>query len=184
MKKSSKIIDRTAQMSRREALDVMARDHALLREHGYAIYLAPRIGIREQSRILGEHVVTENDLRSGILPDDTIALGTYGFDIWGGKKAFSGLSQAERHVPGYGIPYRALIPRDVDGLLIAGKAISGTHIAMSAYRVMPIVGSIGQAAGIAAALCIKQKRRPGHIAVDEVRNILESQRHQVKLRFD
>lgn len=170
--------------TQRQALDVMARDHALLREHGYAIYLAPRIGVREQSRVIGEHVITENDLRSGVLPQDTIAVGTYGLDIWRGKHSFAGLSKEERRVPGYGIPYRSLIPRDVDGLLVGGKAISGTHIAMSAYRVMPIVGAIGQAAGVAAALCVKQKRTPRCVAADEIRSILETRRQHGKLRLD
>lgn len=170
--------------AQREALKVMERDHALLRENGYAIYLAPRIGVREQSRILGEHVITENDLRSGILPDDTIAIGTYGLDIWGGKNLWTGLSAKERHVPGYGIPYRALLPKDVDGLLLAGKAISGTHIAMSAYRVMPIVGSIGQAAGVAAALCIKQKRQPRKIDTEEIRKTLRGRKQNLKLELD
>ncbi|NLE99888.1 MAG: FAD-dependent oxidoreductase, partial [Anaerolineales bacterium] len=142
----------TAQM---EALQAMERDHALLREHGYAIYLAPRLGVRESRRVVGETVITENDLRSGELPPDTIAIGSYGIDNWGGNVAME-----RRETPTYGIPYRALVPADVDGLLIAGKAISGTHVASSAYRVMPIVGSIGQSAGIAAALCARHGNQP------------------------
>ena len=138
-----------------EALQSMERDHALLREHGYAIYLAPRLGVRESRRVVGETVITENDLRSGVLPPDTIAVGSYGIDNWGGNVAME-----RRETPTYGIPYRALVPADVDGLLIAGKAISGTHVASSAYRVMPIVGSIGQSAGIAAALCARHGNQP------------------------
>jgi len=164
--------------AQRGALRAMEHDHALLREHNYTIHLAPRIGVRESNRIVGEHVITENDLRSGVLPEDTIAVGTYGLDIWGADLALS-----ECHTPGYGIPYRALVPRQVDGLLLAGKAISGTHIAMSAYRVMPIVGSIGQAAGVAAALCAKQKKQPRYLDPGAARKILRTKKHNLKLDF-
>ena len=162
-----------------DALQVMERDHALLRENGYAVYLAPKIGVRESQRIVGEHVVTENDLRSGSLPKDTIAVGTYGLDIWGGD-----ISQQDSRTPAYGIPYRALVPKDVDGLLVAGKAISGTHLAMSAYRVMPIVGSIGQAAGSAGALCAKAGSRPRDIDPEDVRAILKSKQQRLLLEVD
>ena len=115
---------------------------------------------------------------SGILPHDTIAVGTYGLDIWGAH-----LSREEARVPGYGIPYPALVPKDIDGLLLAGKAISGTHIAMSAYRVMPIVGSIGQAAGVASAVCIKQKRQPREIRPEDVRKILRRKNQNLQIEL-
>jgi hypothetical protein len=54
-------------------------------------------------------------------------------------------------------PYRALLPQNTDGLLLAGKAISGTHLAHSAYRVQPIMAAIGQAAGTAAAIAVQHK---------------------------
>lgn len=161
-----------------EALQAMERDHALLRAHGYAIYLAPRIGVRETSRILGEKVITENDLRSGVLSEDAIAVGNYGLDIWG-----EGIPPGETTVPGYGIPYGAIVPKDADGLLLAGKAISGTHVAMSAYRVMPIVGGIGQAAGVAAALCVRQGCQPRDLSCAEVRKVLRGKKQNVPLRF-
>jgi len=161
------------------ALEVMERDHALLRENGYAVYLAPRIGVRETNRILGEHVLSENDLRSGILPHDTIAVGTYGLDIWG-----TALPKEELKTPGYGIPYRSLVPKSVDGLLLAGMSISGTHIAMSAYRVMPIVASIGQAAGVAAAVCVKQKAQPRDIDPCAVIKMLQGKKQHLELNVN
>ncbi len=164
-----------------EAAKAMEHDHALLREHGYAIYLAPRLGIRESSRIVGEHVITEQDLRSGKLSADTIAIGTYGLDIWGEDE---GIDPMELRTPAYGIPYRALVPMDTDGLLLAGRIISGTHVAMSAYRVMPIVGSIGQAAGAAAALCVQQRRQPHQIDATEIQKILQNKNQNVVLSPD
>lgn len=138
--------------AQRKAMEKMRHDHDLLREYGYTIYMAPKLGIREQSRACCEHIMTVNDILSGKLPEDTIAVGTYGIDSWGASKEVLSIE-----VEGYGIPYRSLIPRKLDGLLVVGRAIGGSHIAMSSYRVMPIAGSIGQAGGVAAALCALNK---------------------------
>ena len=134
--------------AQRAAMKKMQHDHDLLREFGYTIYMAPKLGIREITRANCDHIMTLNDIISGKLPDDTIAVGTYGIDSWGAKK-----EMLEVKVEGYGVPYRSLIPNNLDNLLVVGRAIGGTHIAMSSYRVMPIAGSIGQAGGVAAALC-------------------------------
>ncbi len=159
-----------------EALQLMERDHALLREAGYAIYLAPRLGVRESNRIVGQHVISENDLRSGVLPADTIAVGTYGIDIWG---EYKGIKIEDRLTPAYGIPYRALLPRAMDGLLLAGRSISGSHLGMSAYRVMPIAASIGQAAGVAAALATQRNLSPRELDVQDVQDVLRQQHVQI-----
>ena len=123
-------------------------DISRLLEAGYATWVAPRIGLRECRRIVGDHVITQGDLESGKLPEDTIALGDYPLDIWG---------QGVNHkLPLYGIPYRALVPKNTEGMLVAGKAISGTHVAMAAYRVQSIVGPTGQAVGTAAAIAAQK----------------------------
>ena len=138
--------------AQQEAMAKMRRDHDLLRQYGYTVYMAPKIGVREQSRALCDHVMTVNDILCGKLPEDTIAVGTYGIDSWGANKETLSIE-----VEGYGIPYRSLIPRSLEGLLVVGRAIGGTHIAMSSYRVMPIAGAIGQAGGAAAAFCALNK---------------------------
>ena len=125
-------------------------------------------------------MLTENDLRSGTLPDDTVAVGTYAIDIWGDD--YPGVE--ESRVPGYGIPYRALVPKGVEGLLVAGKSISGTHVAMGGYRVQPIVASIGQAAGVAAALCARQQWRPRQADPAAIRAALAGERQHLKLSLD
>ena len=114
---------------------------------GYNIWLAPRIGVRESRRIEGDQIISMNHLKAGAIPDDTIALGAYYLDVWGQK-----LTEQDKKVKPYGVPYGAIIPKGMDGLLTAGKCISGTHIAMSSYRVQCHAAMIGQAAGTAAAL--------------------------------
>lgn len=150
--------------TQRKALEIMEPDIHKLEEAGFAVHLAPRIGVRESRRVVGEHIITGNDLKSEKLPDDTIALGQYFLDIWGEK-----LTEEERHLPQFGIPYRALTPKGMEGLLVTGKIISGTHIAMSAYRVQPIVGQIGQAAGVAAAMAASARTGLRNIDIKELR---------------
>jgi hypothetical protein len=70
----------------------------------------------------------------------------------------------------YDIPLRSLMPRDAEGLVVAGRCISGTHEAHSSYRVMPIVMATGQAAGIAAALAARRRRRPREISAKDVQH--------------
>jgi hypothetical protein len=94
-------------------------------------------------------VVTATDLLESRFPEDTIASCDFFLDAWGEH------DQLPRTPVHAGLPYRALIPRGMEGLLIAGKAISGTHLAMSAYRVQPPMASVGTAAGLAAALAAR-----------------------------
>jgi hypothetical protein len=68
----------------------------------------------------------------------------------------------------YDIPLRCLLPRNVEGLLVAGRCISGTHEAHSSYRVMPIVMATGQAAGVCAALAARRGVMPREISATRV----------------
>ena len=72
----------------------------------------------------------------------------------------------------YSIPYRCLVPAGVDGLLLAGRNISGTHMAHSNYRVMPICVAMGEAAGIAAALAVKEGRELRNVDVSQIQKRL------------
>lgn len=153
--------------AQREGWERIQPDVRTLFEHGYAVHLPPRIGVRECRRVVGEHVISENDLKSGVLPDDTVAIGEYYLDVWGER-----LSEEDKRLPRFGIPYRALVPKGVDGLMIAGKIISGTHVAMSAYRVQPIVAQVGQAAGAAAAMAAARSIPPRDVPVKELRQHL------------
>ena len=152
-----------------------------LRAHGYATHLAPRLGVREQRRIMGEAVVTANDLLAGTIPDDAVLITQRPIDIWR-KGSHANMEYPE--VRPYGIPYRALVPRGVDGLLIAGKHLSGSHLAMASYRVQNLLGQIGQAAGVAAALCAQRGVQPRRLAFADLRPRLISAPQGLVIRAD
>jgi hypothetical protein len=136
-------------------------------EAGYAMHLAPRLGVREVRRVLGEYVLTANDLKSGREFADTVAYNEFMLDVWG-----SGFDEAQRRLPRGHIPYRSLIPLATEGLLIAGKAISGSHLAMGSYRVQPIVASIGTAAGIAASMAAQRRTGVRDVPLGELQRCL------------
>lgn len=153
--------------AQRQALAILEPVLARFQEGGYAVHLAPRIGVREVRRVLGEYVVNASDLKAGRDFDDAVACNEFMLDVWGAN-----LNEHERRVPRSFIPYRALIPLGTEGLLIAGKAISGSHLAMGAYRVQPVVASIGTAAGLAAAMAAQHQTGVRDIPVNELRSTL------------
>jgi len=110
--------------------------------------------VRETRRILGEYQLNAADVLSARKFDDAIARGSYPIDIHNPEGSGTVL---KRLPPGeaYDIPLRSLIPQKTEGLIVAGRCISGTHEAHSSYRVMPIVMATGQAAGVCAALAAR-----------------------------
>ncbi|MBP1598186.1 MAG: putative FAD-binding dehydrogenase [Acidobacteria bacterium] len=151
------------------AFDLMRPDLEYLASAGFAVHLAPKLGIREVRRVVGEYVLTLRDLYAGSVTDDTVAFSSYEIDAWGEEVP---VEYKKQPVKTYGIPYRCLLPRRTEGLLIAGKAISATHLAMSSLRVQPIVASIGTAAGVAAAGAALRKTALRDVPIEAVRREL------------
>ena len=108
--------------------------------------------------------------------DDWIATQcNFNFDIHNVEGAGldkNGAQAKFRSKGGYTIPYRALIPKGLDGLLLAGRDISGTHKAHSNYRVMPICAGIGEAAGAAAAIAVRSGKNPRDVAASDIQKEL------------
>lgn len=155
--------------AQRQGLALMAPMFDELRANGYVVHLAPRIGVREQRRIMGEAVVTAADMFRGNIPEDSVHVTQRSIDLWrSDRPAMAGYPD----VKPYGIPYRALVPRKVEGLLVAGKHLSGTHLAMSSYRVQNILGQVGQAAGVAAALCAIRGVQPRGLVFADLKPLL------------
>ena len=133
------------------------------------------LGVRETRRIMGDAMVTDHDVETGgRYPDAVVHRAWFLIDIHNP----SGGGQAEGHsqpaIP-YDIPYGALLPRGVEGLLTCGRCISGTHRAHASYRVMFVCFATGQAAGIAAALSAQKGLTPRQLGPAEVRRCLREQ---------
>lgn len=112
--------------------------------------ISPILGVRETRHILGEYVLTGEDVIAGTCFQDSIAADASAFDIHDVK----GADVDFRSIPPYEIPYRCLVPRKIDQLLVAGRCISVDHHAHGRTRNMPACMATGQAAGIAAALAV------------------------------
>ncbi len=150
-----------------EALLKIENDIAYLYDNGFVAHVAPKLGIRETRRVVGDYILTLNDLISEKRPDDTVALGTYTVDVWGQRY---GVGETSVTIPpgGYGIPLRALLTKGMKNLMVVGKCLSATHLAMSAVRVQCIVAQMGQAAGIAAALAVKKETDLRSVPVKDI----------------
>ncbi|WP_142690411.1 FAD-dependent oxidoreductase [Clostridium tertium] len=126
------------------------------------------IGVRESRRLVGEYQLTEKDIVTKKMFEDTIALGSWPIDIHDpdGKE----LDLMEMKIGDYyGIPYRALLPKEINNLIVTGRAISTTHEALASMRVSPICMALGQAAGIAAKICFKFKKDFRELSYEELK---------------
>lgn len=152
------------------------RAHVPGYEHCYLISSASVIGVRETRHFEGEYTLTQEDILQARVFDDWVVTHAHfnfdvhnltgnGLDVTGAQKKFP---QAK----GYTIPYRCFVPRGVDHLFLAGRDISGTHLAHSNYRVMPICVNMGQAVGIAAALCAADGIAPRRLDPARVQAVL------------
>ena len=131
-------------------------------------------GKRESRRIVGEYLMSENDIQEKTDFDDEVAFGGWFLDLHtpGGllarhseersKEAYSpyGQKAADSYVGPYAIPYRVMCPVDVDNLMIAGRSLSLTHAAFGSVRVMGTLALLGQAAGTAAVRSLDSGRLP------------------------
>jgi hypothetical protein len=143
-------------------------------ERAYVAQSGVNIGIRETRRIVGDYQLNVDDVLGARKFDDAIARGAYPVDIHNPKGSGTIL---KRLPPGeaYDIPLRCLLPQKTDGLLVAGRCISGTHEAHSSYRVMPIVMATGHAAGVCAALAANRNSTPRAVPAGDVREELVRQ---------
>jgi hypothetical protein len=143
-------------------------------EKAYVVQSGVHIGVRETRRILGDYQLTADDILQARKFPDVIARSTYPVDIHNPEGAGTTL---KRVPPGdaYDIPLRSLLPQNLDGLLVAGRCISGTHEAHSSYRVMPVAMATGQAAGVCAALAVRRNKSPHAVAVEDVQRELIAQ---------
>ncbi|MFC1479604.1 FAD-dependent oxidoreductase [Planctomycetota bacterium] len=138
-------------------------------------HASPIIGIREGRRVIGDYILTEEDVRSGQEFDDGVAVGTFYIDAHEPvtEKRVDQLEDPDKKVvPPYHIPFRALIARDGINLLTAGRCLSADQLAMASARVATSCAMMGQAAGTAAACAVKDKCKIRDVDPQDIRSIL------------
>lgn len=122
-------------------------------------------GVRESRRIMGDYVVDADELSAGKrFPDVVVHDALFIVDIHNPD----GAGQAEdkiQYCKPYDLPYRCFLPKGLEGLMVAGRCISGTHRAHASYRVMSICMAMGEAVGIAAALSVSKGCTPRQLDV-------------------
>ena len=129
------------------------------------IATGPQIGVRETRRVKGMYVLTEEDAKTGRKFDDVIAWRSGFLDI-----GFVRLEKMKIH----DVPYRAILPEKVDGLLMAGRCISATHVAASAGKSMGNCVATGHAAGLAAAMSVEKGCLPRELNVGKLQDALRA----------
>jgi hypothetical protein len=144
-------------------------------------WVAAVAGKRESKRLVGDIVLTEQDVRNQVVYPDGTATTSWSIDLHYPNNAggFSGtpfLSVANQSlIYGYPIPYRCLYSKDVDNLFMAGRNISVTHIVLGSMRVMRTTGMLGEVVGMAASICKRHQAKP--------RAVYEQYLSELKLRM-
>ncbi|PQO36067.1 FAD-dependent oxidoreductase [Bremerella cremea] len=143
---------------------------------------AEQIGVRDGRRIKGRYFVTVDDVRLGARHEDAICRSEFSVDIHAATREAN--KKAAYHNDGvkakpFDIPLRALIAQDVDGLMMAGRCISGDFFAHASYRVTGNAVAMGEAAGVASALAAKQACLPQDVAWKDVETELTRLRKPV-----
>ena len=148
------------------------KDNFKIFENASIVCAAPSIGVRESRMVSGEHCLTGDELVATVKFRDAIAAGNYDLDIHnpeGTGTSHYFFKQGEY----YTVPYRSLVPKDFDNLLVAGRCISCDHRAQASIRIMPICAALGEAAGIGACVSVKQKCAAKNADITEIQKILK-----------
>ena len=131
---------------------------------------AEQIGVRDGRRIHGRYTVTRDDLIAGARHADAVTRAAFGVDIHAASREQNKtetISHGGFKMKPYDIPLRALIAKDVDGLMMAGRCISGDFTAHASYRVTGNSVAMGEAAGAVAALAARSRRLPHEVDWNE-----------------
>ena len=128
----------------------------------------PLLGVRQTRFVEGEYTLTAEDAITGRRFDDAVAVSPCPIIHYYGYRRYL------EH-EGYDIPYRCLLPRKVDNLLVAGRCISSEQQPYESHRAMVPIMAIGQAAGVAAALCCRDGVTPRRLEPAKLQDALIAQ---------
>jgi glycine/D-amino acid oxidase-like deaminating enzyme len=142
-------------------------------ENAYLESTSPWIGIRETRRITGDYVLKADDVLQARKFSDAIA--RCGAPV---EDHQEGATTRWAYIPDgetYGVPYRCLLPFGLDHILVSGRCFSSTHEAHASARSMGTCMAMGQAAGTAAALAVRQNSAPRHVPIEDLQDALDRQ---------
>jgi hypothetical protein len=128
-------------------------------EKSFILDTASQLGTRASRRLIGEHVVTEKDVRSGIIFDDVVAM----------------IPPFKEKTPTKAVPYRSLVPVTVENLLVAGRCFASDPFANDLMNLIPYCIAMGEAAGTAAAIALKDRVLPRKVDTKKVQKKLVEQ---------
>lgn len=172
-------ISRAAPALRRKMWNNLAilRRHVPGCENASLIASAPALGVRETRRITGDYTLTIEDVLEGRQFEDQVYRYACFVDIHEPSPDTASRHAGRCPPPGqsYGVPYRCLIPRSVENLLVAGRCLSATHEALASVRMMPSCMAMGQAAGVAAAWAAASRETPRRMPAADLRARLAAQ---------
>ena len=163
-------VSRAEILARRQVMEMVnfMKENSSAFEHASLVSIANHIGVRESRKLKGVHILTADELKSCKDFEDTIAIGKYDIDIHnptGTGTYIYKMKEGEY----YRIPYRSLLPKEYDNMLVAGRCLSADHEAHSAVRIMPICACMGEAAGVAIALAYKTGKNTHTVDVQTLR---------------
>lgn len=145
-------------------------------EHCFIISSASLLGVRETRHFKGEYILTKEDILEARIFDDYVVKDAhFNFDVHnisGAGLDETGVQHEFKQKSGYSIPYRCIVPEKIENLLLCGRNISGTHMAHSSFRAMPICAGTGEAAGAAASIAVKKNIPVRKVDAKEIRNII------------
>lgn len=139
-------------------------------ERAVLLQTAP-LGIRQSRNIVGDYIITREDVLGAATFEDGVARGAYPIDIHdpkGGRTQFQFIKDGGS----YEIPFRAMLPKDLDGVIVAGRCISADHNAHGTVRIMGCCLSQGEAAGTAAGMAVKEGKLPRELDGKKLKKIL------------
>ena len=145
-------------------------------ESVYLMQTPTGIGVRETRRILGEYVLTEEDAIQGKRFDDVVAISSNPMPSYRGKRFFFAHE-------GFNIPYRSLVPKKIEGLVLTGRCISCEQGPFQSARSMAPAMAIGHASGCAAALSAIGKVPPRKLEVKALQRLLIRQKAELRIEL-
>jgi glycine/D-amino acid oxidase-like deaminating enzyme len=166
-------LSRAELLGRKQMAGIMSflREYVPGFEEAFVSQSGAQVGVRETRRIMGDYVLTAQDVLEARRFSDVVARNAYPIDIHDPEGRGTRLAKVPEGMA-YDIPLRCLIPTGVAGLLVAGRCISGTHEACSSYRVIPPAMATGHAAGVCAALAARRELESAKVPATDVQEEL------------